>query len=143
MDVRIGSDGVVEVNGPCVMRGYWRNPELTAEVLRDGWLRTGDVGVLGEDGNLTLVGRSGDMYIRGGYNIHPGEVERTIAGHPGVKQVAVVGRSAPVIGEIGVACVVPADGAAHRPCPSFANTSPANWRTTRRPTNCSSSTSCP
>lgn len=112
MDVRIGPDGVVEVNGPCVMRGYWRNPELTAEVLRDGWLRTGDVGVLGEDGNLTLVGRSGDMYIRGGYNIHPGEVERTIAGHPGVKQVAVVGRSAPVIGEIGVACVVPADGAA-------------------------------
>src|SRR5271156_2708900 len=77
MDVRIGSDGVVEVSGPCVMRGYWRNPELTAEVLRDGWLRTGDVGALGADGNVTLVGRSGDMYIRGGYNVHPGEVERT------------------------------------------------------------------
>jgi acyl-CoA synthetase (AMP-forming)/AMP-acid ligase II len=92
------------------MRGYWRNPELTDEVLRDGWLRTGDVGVLGADGNLTLVGRSGDMYIRGGYNVHPGEVERTLAGHPGVKQAAVVGRSAPVIGELGVACVVPVDG---------------------------------
>jgi acyl-CoA synthetase (AMP-forming)/AMP-acid ligase II len=112
MDVRIAPDGVVEVNGPCVMRGYWRNPELTAEVLRDGWLRTGDVGVLGDDGNLTLVGRRGDMYIRGGYNIHPGEVERTLAGHPGVKQAAVVGRSAPVIGELGVACVVPSDGTA-------------------------------
>jgi acyl-CoA synthetase (AMP-forming)/AMP-acid ligase II len=111
MDVRIGSDGVVEVSGPCVMRGYWRNPKLTAEVLRDGWLRTGDVGVLGTDGNLTLIGRSGDMYIRGGYNVHPGEVERTLTGHPGVKQAAVVGRSAPVIGEIGVACVVPADAA--------------------------------
>jgi acyl-CoA synthetase (AMP-forming)/AMP-acid ligase II len=109
MDVRIGSDGVVEVSGPCVMRGYWRNPNLTAEVLRDGWLRTGDVGTLGADGNLTLVGRSGDMYIRGGYNVHPGEVERSISAHPGVKRVAVVGRAAPVIGEIGVACVVPAD----------------------------------
>ncbi|ABK69164.1 class I adenylate-forming enzyme family protein [Mycobacterium avium] len=109
MDVRIAPDGVVEVHGPCVMRGYWRNPEVTAEVLRDGWLRTGDVGTLDGDGNLTLVGRSGDMYIRGGYNIHPGEVERTLAGHPGVKQAAVIGRSAPVIGEIGVACVVPAD----------------------------------
>jgi acyl-CoA synthetase (AMP-forming)/AMP-acid ligase II len=112
MDVRIGSDGVVEVHGPCVMRGYWRDPELTAEVLRDGWLRTGDVGVLDEDGNLTLVGRSDDMYIRGGYNIHPGEVERALVGHPGVKQAVVLGRSAPVIGKLGVACVVPADGAA-------------------------------
>jgi acyl-CoA synthetase (AMP-forming)/AMP-acid ligase II len=110
MTVRVGADGGVEVSGPCVMRGYWRNPELTAEVLRDGWLRTGDIGVLGADGNLTLAGRSGDMYIRGGYNVHPGEVERSLTGHPGVKQAAVVGRSAPVIGEIGVACVVPADG---------------------------------
>jgi acyl-CoA synthetase (AMP-forming)/AMP-acid ligase II len=111
MDVRVGTDGVVEVSGPCVMRGYWRNPKLTAEVLRDGWLRTGDVGTLGADGNLTLVGRSGDMYIRGGYNVHPGEVERALAGHTAVKHAAVVGRSAPVIGEIGVACVVPADAA--------------------------------
>jgi acyl-CoA synthetase (AMP-forming)/AMP-acid ligase II len=110
MDVRIASDGVVEVSGPCVMRGYWRNPELTAEVLREGWLRTGDVGELGDDGNLTLVGRKGDMYIRGGYNVHPGEVERVLAGHPKVKQVAVVGRPAPVIGELGVACVIPVDG---------------------------------
>jgi acyl-CoA synthetase (AMP-forming)/AMP-acid ligase II len=112
MDVRVAPDGVVEVSGGCVMRGYWRNPELTADVLRDGWLRTGDVGVLGDDGNLVLVGRSGDMYIRGGYNVHPGEVERTLAEHPGVKQAAVVGRTAPVIGELGVACVVPADPAA-------------------------------
>ena len=66
---------------------------------------------LGTDGNLTLVGRSGDMYIRGGYNVHPGEVERALSGHAAVKHAAVVGRSAPVIGEIGVACVVPADAA--------------------------------
>ena len=108
-ELRVGSDGVVEVHGPCVMRGYWRNPELTAEVLQDGWLRTGDIGVLGDDGNLTLVGRSGDMYIRGGYNVHPGEVERVLGAHPNVKRAAVVGRSAPVIGELGVACVVPTD----------------------------------
>jgi acyl-CoA synthetase (AMP-forming)/AMP-acid ligase II len=94
-----------------VRRGYWRNPKLTAEVLRDGWLRTGDVGALGADGSLTLVGRSGDMYIRGGYNVHPGEVERALSGHVAVKHVAVVGRSAPVIGEIGVAFVVPVDAA--------------------------------
>jgi acyl-CoA synthetase (AMP-forming)/AMP-acid ligase II len=112
MEVRIAPDGSVEVSGPCVMRGYWRNPERTAEVLRDGWLRTGDIGELGADGNLTLVGRSGDMYIRGGYNVHPGEVERTLSEHPGVKQAAVVGRSAPVIGELGVACVVPVDASA-------------------------------
>jgi acyl-CoA synthetase (AMP-forming)/AMP-acid ligase II len=111
MVVRIAPDGGVEVSGPCVMRGYWRRPELTAEVLRDGWLRTGDVGVLGDDGNLTLIGRHGDMYIRGGYKVHPGEVERALAGHPAVKQAAVVGRSAPVIGELGVAVVVPADAA--------------------------------
>ncbi len=111
MEVRVGPDGGVEVSGPCVMRGYWRNPKLTAEVLHDGWLRTGDIGALGADGNLTLVGRSGDMYIRGGYNVHPGEVERALSGHAAVKHAAVVGRSAPVIGEIGVACVVPADAA--------------------------------
>jgi acyl-CoA synthetase (AMP-forming)/AMP-acid ligase II len=109
MAVRVAGDGVVEVVGPCVMRGYWRNPELTATVLRDGWLRTGDIGRLGDDGNLSIVGRSGDMYIRGGYNVHPVEVEQVLTGHPGVKHAAVVGRSAPVIGEIGVAFVVPAD----------------------------------
>ncbi|EUA30653.1 AMP-binding enzyme family protein [Mycobacterium xenopi 4042] len=108
MTVRVADDGVIEVSGPCVMRGYWRNPELTASVLREGWLRTGDVGVIRDDGNLSITGRSGDMYIRGGYNIHPVEVEKVLVQHPGVKTVAVIGRPAPVIGEIGVAFVVPA-----------------------------------
>jgi acyl-CoA synthetase (AMP-forming)/AMP-acid ligase II len=111
MEVRVDGDGIVEVRGPCVIRGYWRNYELTAQVLRDGWLRTGDMGVLDGDGNLTIVGRTGDMYIRGGYNVHPVEVERVLATHPGVKEAVVVGRSAAVIGEIGVAFVVPADDA--------------------------------
>jgi acyl-CoA synthetase (AMP-forming)/AMP-acid ligase II len=111
MEVRVDDDGVVEVRGPCVMRGYWRNPELTASVLSDGWLRTGDVGVLGGDGNLSIVGRTSDMYIRGGYNVHPVEVERVLASHPAVNEVAVVGRPAPAIGEVGVAFVVPVDAA--------------------------------
>jgi acyl-CoA synthetase (AMP-forming)/AMP-acid ligase II len=109
MEVRVDDDGVVEVRGPCVMRGYWRNPVLTAEVLREGWLRTGDIGTLDGNGYLSIVGRTGDMYIRGGYNVHPVEVERVLAAHPDVKEAVVVGRSAPVIGEIGVAFVVPVD----------------------------------
>jgi acyl-CoA synthetase (AMP-forming)/AMP-acid ligase II len=108
MAVRVVNGGI-EVAGPCVMRGYWRNPELTAAVLQDGWLRTGDIGVLGEDGNLSIAGRSSDMYIRGGFNVHPLEVEQVIATHTAIRQAAVVGRSVPVIGEIGVAVVVAAD----------------------------------
>jgi len=108
MAVRVVNGGI-EVRGPCVMRGYWRSPELTASVLHDGWLRTGDIGLLREDGNLSLTGRSSDMFIRGGFNVHPLEVEQVIATHPAVRQAAVVGLPAPVIGEIGVAVVVPAD----------------------------------
>ncbi|WP_407685944.1 class I adenylate-forming enzyme family protein [Mycobacterium sp. HUMS_1102779] len=107
MTVRVVDDGVVEVRGPCVMRGYWRDPDLTASVLRDGWLHTGDMGMLNDDGTLTIVGRSGDMYIRGGFNVHPVEVEQVIATHPGVARTAVVGWPAQVIGEVGVAFVVP------------------------------------
>ncbi|MGV2581045.1 UNVERIFIED_CONTAM: acyl--CoA ligase [Mycobacterium avium subsp. hominissuis] len=112
MAVRLSGDGVVEVRGPCVMRGYWRNPELTAEVLRDGWLRTGDLGVVHDDGTLSLIGRRDDMYIRGGFNVHPVEVEQVIATHPAVSRAVVVGCPAPVIGEIGVVFVVPKDASA-------------------------------
>jgi acyl-CoA synthetase (AMP-forming)/AMP-acid ligase II len=111
MAVRLDEDGLVEVAGPCVMRGYWGDPALTAQVLRDGWLRTGDVGRFNADGTLSLVGRRGDMYIRGGFNVHPVEVEQVIATHPAVAGAAVIGRPAPVIGEIGVAFVVPAQQA--------------------------------
>jgi acyl-CoA synthetase (AMP-forming)/AMP-acid ligase II len=107
-----GGTGRVRVRGACVMRGYWNDPERTAETLtRDGWLVSGDLGRFTADGNLVLVGRSTDLYIRGGYNVHPLEVENVLAEHPGVRRVAVVGSPAPVIGEIGVAFVVPADPA--------------------------------
>ncbi len=105
-----GQIGRVRVRGDCVMRGYWNDPVLTASVLADdGWLTSTDLGRFDADGNLVLVGRSTDMYIRGGYNIYPLEVENVLAEHPGVARVAIVGIAAPVIGEIGVAFVVPSE----------------------------------
>lgn len=108
-----GHVGRIHVKGPCVMRGYWREPALTDEaLLDDGWLRSGDLGHLDPDGNLVLDGRVTDMFIRGGYNVYPLEVEHVLAEHPAVAQVAVVGAPAAVLGEIGVAFVVPTPGQA-------------------------------
>jgi len=106
-----GEVGRVHVRGACVMRGYWGEPELTATTIdAAGWLRSGDLGRFDAAGNLVLVGRTSDLYIRGGYNVYPLEVEHAIAEHPDVAEVAVVGVSAEVIGEIGVAFVVPRPG---------------------------------
>jgi acyl-CoA synthetase (AMP-forming)/AMP-acid ligase II len=103
--------GEVVCRSPAMMRGYWRDPARTAEVIDpDGWLHTGDLGFVGADGNLRLVGRLKEMYIRGGYNIYPAEVEATLAEHPGIARVAVVGAPDPVLGEVGVAFVVAAPG---------------------------------
>jgi acyl-CoA synthetase (AMP-forming)/AMP-acid ligase II len=108
--VEPGEVGRVRVRGGCVMRGYWEAPEATAEVLAaDGWLTSSDLGRLDPAGNLVLVGRADDLYIRGGYNVYPVEVEHVLAEHPAVVTAAVVGLPTPVIGEIGVAFVVPAD----------------------------------
>lgn len=110
--VAVGEVGQVRVRGGCVMRGYWREPELDATAFDgDGFLVSSDLGRFTPEGNLQLVGRAGDLYIRGGFNVHPLEVEHTLAEHPGVRAVAVIGEAAPVIGEIGVAFVVPADPA--------------------------------
>jgi acyl-CoA synthetase (AMP-forming)/AMP-acid ligase II len=107
-----GSVGRIRVRGACVMRGDWRDPERTAEAFDDrGRLCTGDLGMFTEQGDLVLTGRSTDVYIRGGYNVYPVEVENVLSDHPGVDRVAVVGAPAPVIGEIGVAFVVPRDPA--------------------------------
>jgi acyl-CoA synthetase (AMP-forming)/AMP-acid ligase II len=89
------------------MRGYWRDAEQTAKAITpDGWLASSDLGRLDEQGNLVIIGRADDAYIRGGYNVYPSEVEAALASHPGVARVTVVGTAAPVIGEIGVAFVV-------------------------------------
>jgi acyl-CoA synthetase (AMP-forming)/AMP-acid ligase II len=97
-----------------MMAQYWRDPEATAATLVDGWLRTGDLGALDERGCLRLAGRRDEMFIRGGYNVYPEEVEGVLRSHPGVSDVAVVPRGDPLMGQIGVAVVVPADPA-HTP----------------------------
>jgi long-chain acyl-CoA synthetase len=106
-----GDPGEVLVRGDSVMRGYWRNPEATAEALRNGWLHTGDVGALDEDGFLTLMDRSKDLIISGGSNIYPREVEEALLRHPGVHEASVVGRPHPEWGEEVVAFVVRRAGA--------------------------------
>jgi acyl-CoA synthetase (AMP-forming)/AMP-acid ligase II len=107
-----GDVGVVTLRSPCSMRGYWNDPERTAEALSpEGWITTSDLGLLRDDGNLVLRGRTSEMYIRGGFNVHPLEVERVAADHPKVSRIAIVGTPAPTIGEIGVAFVEPIDPA--------------------------------
>ncbi len=88
------------------MTGYWNDPEATSATVVDGWLHTGDLGRMGDDGLLRLAGRSKEMYIRGGYNVYPQEVEAVLNAHPGVASIVVVHRSDEVMGEVGVAVVV-------------------------------------
>jgi acyl-CoA synthetase (AMP-forming)/AMP-acid ligase II len=108
------SDGVgrIAVRAACMMQGYWRDQERTKEAIRDGWLISSDLGRFDAGGNLILAGRTGEMYIRGGYNIYPLEVERVLSEMDAIASVAVVGVPAQTIGEIGVAFIVPADSGA-------------------------------
>jgi len=112
LELRDVADGVGEVclRSAAVMDGYWRAPELTAETLtEDGFVRTGDLGWIDDAGRLRLAGRAKEMYVRGGYNVYPVEVEAVLATAPGVAAVAVSPRADELMGEIGVACVVPGD----------------------------------
>ena len=104
-DVATGETGEVVVRGDPVMAGYWRNPEATEQALRDGWLWTGDLGALDDDGFLTLKDRSKDLIISGGSNIYPREVEEVLLRHPRVREVSVVGRRDARWGETVVAFV--------------------------------------
>jgi len=107
-----GEIGGVEVRGPSVFAGYWRMPEKTREEFTpDGWFRTGDVGALDAQGVLTLVGRSKDLVISGGFNVYPAEIEGRINELAGVAESAVVGVPHPDFGEAVVAVVVPRPGA--------------------------------
>ncbi|MCU1356366.1 MAG: AMP-dependent synthetase and ligase [Acidimicrobiales bacterium] len=110
--VSIGEVGTVWLHSEATMSGYWKDPAATADALVGGWLRTGDLGRLDDTGCLTLAGRSGDLFIRGGYNVHPAEVAGVLGQHPAVADVTVVSRPHDVLGEIGVAVVVPVDPAA-------------------------------
>jgi acyl-CoA synthetase (AMP-forming)/AMP-acid ligase II len=110
-----GEVGAVCLRSPAVMSGYWHDIAATkAAFTAEGYVRTGDLGWLDERGRLHLAGRTKEMYVRGGYNVYPLEVENVLASHAGVAAVAVVPRPDPVMGEKGVAVVVPRD-AAHAP----------------------------
>ena len=108
-----GQTGQVCLRSAAVMSGYYGDPQATAAALTaEGAVRTGDLGYLDDHGRLHLAGRSKEMYVRGGYNVFPLEVEDVLSDHPGVAHVAVAPRQDPVMGEIGVAVVVPRAGAA-------------------------------
>jgi long-chain acyl-CoA synthetase len=106
-----GQDGEICVRGRVLMQGYWRDPQATAQVLRDGWLHTGDVGHLDDDGYLYVVDRLKDLVIRNGFNVFPRDVEDVLVAHPQVAAAAVVGRPDPVVGEEVVAFVQLVPGA--------------------------------
>lgn len=97
--------------GPAVFSGYWNNPQANAKAFRDGWFRTGDLGHMDDEGFLYITGRASDMYISGGSNIYPREIEEKILAHPDVAEVAVLGVPDPLWGEVGVAVCVPRAGA--------------------------------
>ena len=103
--------GEIVTRGRATMKGYFKQPEATAEALRNGWLHTGDIGYLDEEGWLYVVDRKKDMIIRGGENIYPAEIEQVIYQHEAVAEAAVVGIPDPVFGEGVVAFVVKKAGA--------------------------------
>jgi acyl-CoA synthetase (AMP-forming)/AMP-acid ligase II len=112
MEIRIADNGELLVRGDYVMLGYLDDPAATAEAIDDeGWLHTGDVGRLDDAGNLTITDRLKDMYISGGFNVYPAEVEQALARLDGVADVAVVGVPDERMGEVGKAYVVRAEGA--------------------------------
>ncbi|WP_143684282.1 AMP-binding protein, partial [Streptomyces diastatochromogenes] len=102
-----GDEGEIWVRGPNLMIGYHGRPDATAQVLRDGWYRTGDLGRREPGGGLRVTGRVGDLIIRGGQNVNPVDVEQVLLACPGVADAAVVGRAHDVLGEVPVAFVVP------------------------------------
>ena len=108
----VGEIGGIQVKGPNVFKGYWRMPEKTAEEFTaDGWFKTGDVGQVDARGYASIVGRSKDLIISGGYNVYPAEIEAAINDMPGVAESAVVGVPHPDFGEVGVAVVIAKPGA--------------------------------
>ena len=111
----VGHDGEICVRGPAVFAGYFENAEANAKAFAGGWFHTGDIGHLDGRGFLYITGRASDMYISGGSNIYPREIEELLLRHPGVAEAAVVGVPHPKWGESGIAVLVPAAGAQPSP----------------------------
>jgi long-chain acyl-CoA synthetase len=109
-DLPVGEVGEIVVRGHNVMKGYWGQPQATADAIRDGWFHTGDMARVDEDGYFFIVDRKKDMIIRGGYNVYPREVEEVLYGHPAVREAAVVGIPDPQWGEEVVAVVALKEG---------------------------------
>jgi acyl-CoA synthetase (AMP-forming)/AMP-acid ligase II len=107
VELRLADDGEILVRGPQVMAGYWDDPEATAATIVDGWLHTGDLGELDDEGYLSVVDRSKDIVVTGGENVSSREVEDVLSTHPAVRQVAVVGVPDDRWGEAVCAVVVP------------------------------------
>jgi acyl-CoA synthetase (AMP-forming)/AMP-acid ligase II len=109
----VGEIGEVALRSDAIMSGYWNDPEQTAAAFtRDGFVRTGDLGYVDDRGRLRLVGRNKEMYVRGGYNVYPVEIEGLLSTHPAIAAVAIVPRPDSVMGEIGVAVIVVREGEA-------------------------------
>jgi long-chain acyl-CoA synthetase len=108
-----GDIGEIAIHGHNVMKGYWANPEATAETITDGWFRTGDLATVDSDGYYFIVDRKKDMIIRGGYNVYPREIEEVLHEHPAVAEVAVIGMPHPGLGEeVGAAVALKPDATA-------------------------------
>ena len=110
-EVPRGEPGEVVIRGYNVMSGYFEEPEQTAETIdADGWLHTGDIAVMDERGYIDITDRMKDMFIQGGFNAYPAEIESLLLDHPDIAQVAVIGVPDERLGEVGMAFVVPTTG---------------------------------
>jgi malonyl-CoA/methylmalonyl-CoA synthetase len=109
--VRLAADGEIQLRGPNVFAGYWRDERSTEEAFVEGWFRSGDLGEFDRDGYLRILGRSKELIISGGFNIYPREIEDVLGTHPSVGEVAVIGTPSEEWGEIITAVVVPKAGA--------------------------------
>jgi HIP---CoA ligase len=131
-DAEAGQAGEVLIRGGSIMAGYLDDPEETAKVLdRDGWLRTGDLGVLDDAGRLRIVGRVKDMFIVGGFNAYPAEIENALLRHPAVQQAAVIGIPDQRLGEVGMAFVVVSDEVSPEDIIGWSRNEMANYKVPR------------
>ena len=135
--------GEILIRGHNVMKGYLGRPEATAEALRGGWLHSGDLGYMDEDGFYFIVDRAKDLVIRGGYNVYPREIEEVLYAHPGILEAAVIGKPDERLGEEVVAVVVRRDGVRARPRRTSSPTAGSGWPPTSTRARSGSWPNCP